>query len=140
MEEMEAFVDRLVVKTPRLITNKTINSAEFHLSLLAECNVVKRGLFQRRCYIAGLQHSQGHSWKLSSFKPLTGRHPGRTHKMLFRREMQRHEAVKSRRLVNPSKKLTKRHKILAPPVEDYGSNVLVPEDTEALQQKMQAFR
>ncbi|KAJ8876855.1 hypothetical protein PR048_021302 [Dryococelus australis] len=54
--------------------------------------------------------------------------------------MQRHEAVKWRsRLDYPSKKQTKRRNVLAPPVEDYEPNVLEPEDTEALQQKLQFF-
>ncbi|KAJ8882169.1 hypothetical protein PR048_018657 [Dryococelus australis] len=121
MEKIKALVDRLVVKTPRVITNITISSAEFYICLLAECNAGKRitcsqrGLFQRRCYVAGLQHSRGHSWELGPYKTLADISPGRTHKMLIKREMQRREAVKQRRLDNPSKKLNKRQsKILRP--------------------------
>ncbi|KAJ8891656.1 hypothetical protein PR048_004184 [Dryococelus australis] len=108
----------------------TLNSAEFYVSLLAKCNagksinLMQQGSFKRRCYVAGLQYSRGHSWELSPLKTLTGRSLGRTHAILIKRKMQHHEAVKRRRLDYPSNKQTKRHEVLAPPVQHYGPNVL----------------
>lgn len=144
-DEVTALVNRLVLKAPRLIKNKTSNAAEFYMSLLAKYNAGKRinfsqrGSFQRRSYIAGLQFQKGYPWELSPFKSVTGRSPGHTHKKLIKHRSRLLKARKRRRLEYTNDIPAKRAKLSFPPDADYGPDAEELEDAEGLQQKCSEF-
>ncbi|KAJ8893025.1 hypothetical protein PR048_005606 [Dryococelus australis] len=138
-DQVESLVNRLVVKAPILIEDKTSNKGKFYRSLLAKYNAGKqinftqRGSFKCRCTVARIRFQKDHSWKVSPFKKLTGRSLGMVHNTLLKRVHQHVTATCRKLEYAGTEKKVKCQKIFAPADEDYGPDSEEPENISEVQ-------
>lgn len=113
---IEAALDRVIQLCPRLIDDLTNNHAEMFMSLLCKyqsgkrLNLIQRGSFETRCYMAALQYNLGISWSTAPWENILDFNPGENLKKYLRQRDRQNISRKMRRKEEPQSKKKQSYK------------------------------
>ncbi|XP_031331888.1 uncharacterized protein LOC116162414 [Photinus pyralis] len=138
-DHINGALELLIRKANLLIENENNNAAECLMNIVSRfnmgkrVNLVQRGSYERRVYLAALRYNKAFEWPISPWKNVTGATIGENYQQFIKTNMAIKDSKVRRRLVQ--KKVSLKRKNIVKPVTKidttaYGPSAEQPEEEE----------